>query len=414
MLIQKFYSQSWRLENEMTAYRAITSLTFCLLLLGGAMPVHAEAPFLDPADDASHLGPPGSMLFWTPEQQVAGYRNMDKVFLTRIIAAGGAPLELSEQWVDLDEVQIPYKDGILTMEGYFVRQNVAGLLVIKNGHIVYERYGLGNSRDTRWVSFSVAKSVTSMLIGAAIRDGYIGSVDEKVTDYLPRLKDSSYGQASIRNILQMASRVAWNEDYADPDSDINSANWSTLSLYAYLRDKPVVAAPGEVFNYNTAETNLVGNLLRSAIGNNLSTYLSEKIWRPFGMEADANWMLTEPGGGEFGGCCISATLRDYGRLGLFALGNGRLADGTPVLPDSWMAESTAPSKGNPGYGYLWWLGEGGVFRASGVFGQGIYIDPQENVVIALHSARAVASKKSDWALQFAMFAALVETLKELE
>ena len=357
----------------MTAYRTITSLTFfaCLLMLGSAMPVCAEAPFLDPADDASRLPPPENPLFWTPEQQVVGYRNMDKVFPTRIIHAGGTPLELPEQRVDLGQVQISYEDSVLTTDEYFVRQDVAGLLVIKNGRIVYERYGLGNSRDTRWVSFSVAKSVTSMLIGAAIRDGYIGSVDEKATDYLPRLKGSSYDQASIRNILQMASGVAWNEDYADPGSDVNSVDWSTLALYEYLRDKPIDAAPGEVFNYNTAETNLIGTLLRSAMGNNLSTYLSEKIWRPFGMEADANWMLTEPGGGEFGGCCISATLRDYGRLGLFALGNGRLTDGTPVLPDNWMAESTAPSKGNPGYGYLWWLGEDGVFRASGIFGQGI-------------------------------------------
>ncbi len=210
----------------------------------------------------------------------------------------------------------------------------------------------------------------------------------------------------------MSSGVQWNEDYADPDSDINRFPTNTLEVYEYLRDKPRDVAPGEVFNYNTAETNLVGTLLRSAIGNNLATYLSEKIWQPFGMEADANWMLTETGGGEFGGCCISATLRDYGRIGLFALGDGRLPDGTQVLPDNWIAESTSPSKGYAGYGYLWWLHERGVYRASGIFGQGIYINPQEKVVIALHSARAVASKDSDWALQFALYAALTEAVRD--
>ncbi len=394
----------------MTAYRGIAALTFCLLMLSGIAPLYAEAPMLDPAEDASHLGEVNKFLFWTPEQQVAGYRNIDKVFPTRIISAGRSPYALPEHMVDLNGVQISFEDEVLTTDEYFSQQNVAGLLVIKNGRIVYERYGLGNSKDSLWVSFSVAKSVTSLLIGAAIRDGYIKSIDEKVTDYLPRLKGSSYDQATIRNILQMSSGVQWNEDYADPDSDINSVDGNTLRLYEYLRVKPRDTAPGEEFNYNTAETNLVGTLLRSAIGNNLATYLSVKIWRPFGMASDANWMLSEPGGGEVGGCCISATLRDYGRIGLFALGDGRLPNGTQVLPDNWMAESTSPSKGNAGYGYLWWLNEGGVYRAKGIFGQGIYINPQENVVIALHSARAVASKESDWALQNALYIALTEAL----
>ncbi len=396
----------------MTAYRGIAALAFWLLMLSGIVPLFAEAPMLDPAEDASHLGEVNNFLFWTPEQQVAGYRNIDKVFPTRVISAGGSPYGLPEHMIDLNGVQISFEDKVLTTDEYFSQQNVAGLLVIKNGRIVYERYGLGNSQDSLWVSFSVAKSVTSLLIGVAIRDGYIKSIDEKVTDYLPRLKGSSYDQATIRNILQMSSGVQWNEDYADPDSDINSSEGNTLRLYEYLREKPRDTAPGEEFNYNTAETNLVGTLLRSAIGNNLATYLSVKIWRPFGMRSDANWMLSEPGGGEVGGCCISATLRDYGRIGLFALGDGRLPDGTQVLPDNWMAESTSPSKGNAGYGYLWWLNEGGVYRAKGIFGQGIYINPQEKVVIALHSARAVASKGSDWALQNALYTALTEAVRD--
>jgi len=388
--------------------RSLAVLTGCLLVAASLSA--QQAPFIDPADDARHFGDPDHVLFWTPPQQVAGYRSMDKLVPVREIRAGDRPLSLPEKLADLDAVSIPHEGGAMTVADYLERQSVAGLLVIKDGAIVYERYRLGNDRGTRWISYSVAKSVVSMLVGAAIRDGYIESVDEKVSDYLPRLKGSAYDQASLRDILQMASGVAWDETYDDPDSDVNQVDWNTLALYDYLDDKPRSGAPGTTFNYNTAETNLVGNLLRAAIGNNLSTYLEEKIWRPFGMESNAYWNLTEAGGGEFGGCCINATLRDYGRLGLFALNNGRLADGTPVLPKHWMAESTTPSKGAPYYGYLWGLREGGAYQASGIFGQGIDIDPARNLVIALHSARPEADKDEDWDLQAALIEAIAGAL----
>ena len=396
----------------MKAHHRALELLLSLVLLAGINIGYAEAPVLDPADDIKHLGPPDEVLFWTPEQQVAGYRNINLIYPTRVIPAGERTLELPEQLLALGHVEFNFEGDQLTVDEYFLRQNVAGLLVIKDGRIVYERYGLGNTEDSLWVSWSVAKSVTSMLVGAAIKDGYIKSLDDKVTDYLPLLKNSAYDQSTIRNVLQMSSGVEWDEDYADPQSDVNSANWDTLGLYEYLRHKPRTAIAGEKFNYNTAETNLVGTLLRSAIGNNLATYLSEKIWKPFGMQADANWMLSEPGGGEMGGCCINATLRDYARLGLFAMANGRLADGTQILPESWMAESTTPSKGAPRYGYFWWLYDDGTFRASGIFGQAIYINPEEDVVIALHSARKVANNGPDWALQSAFFTALTRAVNE--
>ena len=256
---------------------------------------NADAPYIDPADDHNHFGSPDNVLFWTPEQQVTGYRNSDRIFWTRTIKAGDSVYPLPYAKVDLSDVEIKLDDATMTVNEYFPKQSVAGLLVIKDGKILYERYGLGNTEDSKWVSYSVAKSVVSMLIGAAIQDGYIKSVDEKVTNYLPRLKGSSYDQSSIANLLQMASGVQWNEDYADPESDVATASWETIDLYEFLRNKPRHAKPGEKFNYNTAETNLAGTLLRSAIGNNLSTYLSERIWQPFGMESDGSWNLTEQG-----------------------------------------------------------------------------------------------------------------------
>lgn len=379
-----------------------------LFIVSGA--VLADAPYIDPANDAKYFGDPASQLFWTPEQQVSGYRNMDKLSPTRKVPAGGEPYPLPRDEVDLGDVEIHTEDGTLTVDDYVKQQNVAGLIVVKDGEIVYERYELGNSAESRWLSYSVAKSVTSLLIGAALKDGYIKSVDEPVTDFLPRLKNSSYDESTIRNLLQMASGVQWNEDYADRNSDINTVTWNTLALYEYLRNKPRESAAGEVFNYNTAETNLVGTLLRSAIGNNLSTYLSEKIWQPFGMEHDAYWVLSEPGGGEFGGSSLNATLRDYARIGVFALRNGELRNGEKVLPDGWMKESTVPSTGFDGYGYTWWLRGSGAYTAAGIFGQGIYINPAENVVIAVHSARADASIDSDWVLQNALYEALKDSV----
>jgi CubicO group peptidase (beta-lactamase class C family) len=385
------------------------ALIFLLWIVAPTLAI-ADAPAINPADDAKHFGDGGNILFWTAEQKVAGFRNMDKIVRVRELKASTNPYPLPYRRKDLGQVKLQLGEEVMSVEDYFHQQNVAGLLVIKDGQIVYERYGLGNTEDSLWVSFSVSKSVTAMLVGAAIQDGFIESLDEKVTDYLPRLKGSPYQQSTIRNILQMASGVEWNEDYADRQADINQVQWETLSLYKYLNTLEQEHPPGEVFNYNTAETNLVGNLLRSAIGNNLSTYATEKIWQAFGMEADANWELTEAAGGEFGGCCISASLRDYGRIGLLALHEGQLRDGTRILPKNWMHESTMPSKGHAGYGYLWWLLADGSYQAIGIFGQGIRINRENNVVIALQSAREAASDDRDWALQNALFDAITDAV----
>ena len=353
----------------------------------------------------------GSILFLRGEEQIAAFRDQNEQTGARRIPAASVPLALPAAKNSLPAPIVRIGGTDVGVEQLMRERRIAGLLVVKDGAVLYENYEFGNDRDSRWISFSVAKSVVAMLIGAALEDGYIQSVDEKVTDYLPRLKGSSYDQTTIRNLLQMASGVAWNEDYTDPDSDVASVDYATLPLYEQLRFKERVALPGERFNYNTAETNLAGTLLRSAVGNNLSTYLYEKVWQPFGMEADAYWQLTELGGGEFGGCCINATLRDYARLGLFALADGKLADGTRILPEGWMTESTAPSKGFDGYGYFWWLGGNGSYQASGVFGQAIYVSPEENLVIAVHSAWNAADDDEDFDMLDELFAELVEAAR---
>ena len=266
-----------------------------------------------------------SLLTWTPEQQLEGYPNINRIYYTRKIEASSQILELTGAEASLDDFTYVHQGEPKTINDYFDQLNTTGLIVLKNGELVFEKYALGHTEDQTWISFSVAKSVVSMLYGAAIKDGYIKSVDDLASTYLPSLREGAYKDTTIKNILQMASGVKWNEDYEDPESDVASSPIQILDLIEYMGDLEKLHQPGTHFNYNTGETNLAGAVLRAAIGNNLSTYLHKKIWQPFGMESEAYWMLDEADGVEYGGCCINATLRDYARLGLFALNKGVLA-----------------------------------------------------------------------------------------
>ena len=327
-----------------------------------------------------------SLLTWTPEQQLEGYPNINRIYYTRKIEASSQILELTRAEENLDDFTYVHQGEPKTINDYFDQLNTTGLIVLKNGELVFEKYALGHTEDQAWISFSVAKSVVSMLYGAAINDGYIKSVDDLASTYLPSLREGAYKDTTIKNILQMASGVKWNEDYEDPESDVASSPIQILDLIEYMGDLEKLHQPGTHFNYNTGETNLAGAVLRAAIGNNLSTYLHKKIWQPFGMESEAYWMLDEADGVEYGGCCINATLRDYARLGLFALNKGALATGEQILPEDWMQESTNPSSGANYYGYYWWLRPNNSYRATGIFGQFIWVDPKEELVVAIHSA----------------------------
>jgi CubicO group peptidase (beta-lactamase class C family) len=348
-----------------------------------------------------------NVLNWTPEQQLRGYRNIDRIFPTRPIARSPDPFPLAERRDQrLSSVRYTLDGQPYDIPAFMRRNHVVGLLVIHDGAIAVERYGSGNGRHTKWYSFSVAKSVVSMLIGAAVRDGFIRSLDDPVTSYVPLLKGSAYDGVTLRQVMGMTSGVEWNENYADSRSDIAQTGGSALDRLRYLLKRPRVAPPGTRFNYNTEETNLAGAVLRAAIGNNLSTYLEQKVWQPFGMEDDANWLLMSEGGAEPGGCCLSATLRDYGRLGMFALRGGRGRDGRTMLPDGWMAQTTAPSAANANYGQLWWVRPGGAYAAIGIYGQAIYVDPSRSLVVVTHSAWPQATDRVFAAHREALFAAV--------
>jgi CubicO group peptidase (beta-lactamase class C family) len=244
------------------------------------------------------------------------------------------------------------------------------------------------------MSMSVVKSITATLIGAAIHDGHIGSIDDRIMDYLPRLEGSAYDGVTVRHLLQMSSGVAWNETYTDPGSDrrqmleaqIAQEPGAILDLMASL---PRAAPPGTRWNYSTGETHIAGALLHAAVGKPLADYLSEKIWTPAGMEADANWWLEAPGGLEVGGSGLSARLRDYGRFGLFLLADG-VIDGQRVLPEGFIAAATTPKTiggDTIDYGYMFWPLHGESFAAIGIFGQFVFVDPESKLVVAMWSAQ---------------------------
>ena len=342
--------------------------------------------------------PAQSILFWDTEKKIEGFKNIRELLPTRIINKSDYPLSLSYALDDFSDISYRYKNNTYTIQDYINKFKVGGLIILRNGKILHEEYNFGNNQESRWISFSVTKSVTSMLLGAAIKDGFIKNVEESVVTYLPHLIDSSYRDVTIKQVLHMSSGIKWNEDYTDPYSDVSLASGlNSLELYSYLNKLGKSSNPGEKFNYNTGEANLIGGIVRSAIGNNLSTYLEQKIWKPFGMEHDAYWVLDNDYSLELGGCCINATLRDYSRIGLFAMNKGITREGIAVLPTNWIDESTNPSNNLKYYGYQWWLDgpEYESFYADGIFGQFIWIDPSSKIVVAMQSVwDSAASQES--------------------
>jgi len=322
------------------------------------------------------------LLFWSQAQRDAAFRALDRLPVlakARAIPAGGTPMALPPG----PPLKLP-----VDVDAYMAGQRSAALLIVVDGKVRLERYGLDFDAAGRWTSFSVAKSMTSTLVGAALKDGHIKSMDDKVSDYIPQMKGSAYDAVSIRQLLTMTSGVKWNEDYGDPNSDVAKFNnhkpeEGVDALVSYLRRLPRDVPAGTRWNYSTGETNLVGVLLAQAVKKPLAQYLSEKIWVPAGMEQQATWILSKTGQ-EISGCCIQAAARDYARFGVF-IANGAQVNGQPIVPEGWLAEATTARTGigqpGRGYGYQWWTYDDGTFSARGIFGQGIFIDPQRRIVI---------------------------------
>ena len=333
------------------------------------------------------------VLAWSQDQRDAAFRGMDRLSVlaeANTIAPAATPLPLPAG----QPLEVP---GI---DQYLAQQRAAGIVIVQDGKVRLERYGLGFDATGRWTSFSVAKSFTSTLVGAAVQDGAIKSLDDKVSQYIPDLRGSAYDDVTVRQLLTMSSGVRWNEDYEDPKADVAQFNVAQPdpgvdATVSYLRKLPRAHPPGEVWHYNTGETNLIGVLVSSAVKKPLAQYLQEKIWQPAGMEAPATWLKGKTGHG-IAGCCLQAATRDFARFGLFVLAGGKTPQGQQIVPADWFAAATVKQKdiGEPGrgYGYQWWTYDDGSVAAQGIFGQGIFIDPKRKLVIASNANWTRATK----------------------
>jgi CubicO group peptidase (beta-lactamase class C family) len=365
-----------------------------LALVVGAAPLDQAAPARQ-AQERVPASKAAVVLTWDQAQREAGFAGMETIFLTRTVRAASSPRTLGN-----GQPLAAFGSGgsrAAEFERFVAEQKIAGVLVIHDGVVRLERYALTGGPRTRWHSFSVAKSITSTLVGAAMKDGFIKSLDDPITRYITALAGSAYEGVTVRQLLTMTSGVKWNEDYTDLKSDVarmyaEPPDPGMDMTVSYVRKLPREAPPGTKWVYKTSETNLVGVLVMEATHKTLSDYLSEKIWRPYGMERDAEWMLDDVGH-EQGGCCLAMTIRDLGRFGQFILDGARI-DGVPIVPETWLAEATrsqVETGPGAGYGYQWWTRADGTFEGRGIYGQTLHIDPRRRLVIAINSAAEQAT-----------------------
>ena len=327
---------------------------------------------------------------WNQEELELGFLHYDVIYEGREVPRGDKVRELLQGKPISAFCEGGERESYF--EEFLTEQKVAGLLILQDGMIRTEHYALGLTEAGRWTSQSVAKSVTSTLVGVAIKDGHITSVDDNVTDYIPDLKGSAYENVTVHHLLTMMSGVRWKETYSDGTSDnfrlfntpVDSGIDHTVS---FMRSLPAEAEPGKKWLYKTGETHLLGVLVSFATGQTLSDYLSSKIWVPYGMEQKATWILNWTDQ-ELAGCCLQMALRDFARFGQFVLEGGRI-NGESIVPNDWFQTATrtqVPVWGELGYGYQWWTYADGTFQALGIHGQMIHIDPARRIVVAITSA----------------------------
>jgi CubicO group peptidase (beta-lactamase class C family) len=239
-------------------------------------------------------GTPG-ILRWSLAEQTEWYPAIETVYRTATVKRGEEVRPLPKADRIIDDLTYSYADKSWTVDDYMKAYNASGVMVVKDGKVLLERYGLGRKPQDRWISFSVTKSITSTLVGAALQDGRIKSIDDLVTPYIPQLVGSAYDGVTIRQLLTMSSGVKWNEDYSDPNSDVARAGSAIQEpgvnpIVSYMRTLPRANEPGTKFTYNTGETDLVGILVSNAVGKSLSQYV-RKLWQAYGMEATPGWSM---------------------------------------------------------------------------------------------------------------------------
>ena len=333
--------------------------------------------------------------FFNVSWLVGSYSHLDEIFAGQLVRKAPAPSRLVR--VAEPAITWRFKDSDLTLDDYLARDPTTGLLVARGDTILVERYQYGRTDRHRFTSWSMAKTVTAMLVGIAIAEGRIRSVDDLAAAYVTELAGTEYGRTSLRHLLQMSSGVRFTEDYRGWDDAARLAADTFLlggpgGPSAVKPYNERVAPAGTKFSYASAETQVLGLVLRAATGRPVAEYLEQEIWRPIGAEADATW-LVDNSGQEVTFCCLNAVLRDYARLGLLLAHDGNWR-GRQIIPAAWMMDATTvrtdqshlrPGTATPflGYGYQTWIlpGEGRMFLLAGAYGQRIYVDPRSKLVM---------------------------------
>lgn len=381
------------------------SLAIMLSVCAGA---HA-----DTLNHANNAGEFVSNLFSGAEQNSNFYR-LEEIFPSDKVVKSSKP----QEWPQGKAVQLPeqyrYDGSQRATQELLEQTETSALLVIKDGQIRYENYWLTGGKQQHWMSMSVAKSFVSALFGIAVADGTIQSIEDPASKYLPALKGSAYDGVRLKDILQMSSGARWKEDYSDPDSEIiRLANTMATgsSLLDFVTAMKAELKPGTVNRYCSADTLVLGLVLEAATGKSLAQYTQEKLWEPLGATRDAYWAKDQDGHAlAFGG--YNASARDYARLGELYRLDGTF-NGKQIVPASWVKDSVTPdaphlvpgkranSDSTMGYGYQWWLPEGGQgdFSAIGVYNQFIYVNPAKHTVIVKLSASrhyADSNDESSW------------------
>ena len=335
-----------------------------------------------------------------PPFLVGAFSHYDQFFESRVVRRAATPSRLSRAAA---EPLVRYRAGVTThtLDDYIARNPATGLLIARGDTILVERYQYARNDRHRFTSFSMAKTVTAMLIGVAIAEGHIRSVDDPAAAYVPALADTEYGRTSLRHLLQMSSGVHFSENYSGGDDSsrlfietvFQDGAGGVAAVKPYnQRDWPT----GTMFSYASVETQVLGLVLRSAVGRPVADYLHEKIWEPMGAEADATWLIDRTGQ-EVTFCCLNAVLRDYARLGLLLAHDGSWR-GRQLIPAAWIGDATRVRDDQPhlrpgtarrfiGYGYQVWIlpGERRMFALLGVYGQAIFVDPASRLVM-VHTA----------------------------
>lgn len=333
-------------------------------------------------------------------EQVENFRQMSSIYPVRVIRRATPPSPLPRGPALKLPAAFAFEGRALDTAQFLAEMETTGLLVVRDGEVVFEDYWLGNDATTQSIGWSVSKSFVSALVGIAVRDGAIASIEDPVTRYAPELAGGGYDGVRLKDVLQMSSGVRWNEDYSDPHSDIADygramADGGSLDAFAagLVRERE----PGTFNRYNSTDTHVLGLVLRRATGRSMAEYLRDRLWQPLGMEADGFWMVDSTGA-EMAGVGLSAVLRDYARLGCCYL-NGGAWNGAQVVPEAWVEASVTPdaphlmpgprpSAALPmGYGYQWWVPDvSGAYSAIGVYNQFVWVDPKSRTVIAKTSA----------------------------